>query len=47
MRVIYYWAVAPERIYMLVIYPKSVKDTLTDRETALLRAHVKELTKEP
>jgi hypothetical protein len=31
---------------MLVIYPKSVKDTLSDRETALLRAYVKALAKE-
>ena len=45
-RAIYYWATARAQIYMLVIYPKSVKDTLTDRETALLRAHVKELAKE-
>jgi hypothetical protein len=45
-RVIYYWAGAREQIFMLVIYPKSVKDTLSDRETALLRAHVKALTKE-
>jgi len=45
-RAIYYWATEREQIYMLVIYPKSVKDTLSDRETALLRAYVKELAKE-
>jgi hypothetical protein len=45
-RAIYYWATEREQIYMLVIYPKSVKDTLTDRETALLRTYVKELAKE-
>ena len=45
-RAIYYWAPARAQIYMLVIYPKSVKDTLSDRETALLRAYVKELVKE-
>ncbi len=45
-RAIYYWATVREQIYMLVIYPKSVKDTLSDRETALLRAYVKELVKE-
>jgi hypothetical protein len=28
---------------MLLIYPKSKKDDLTDRETALLREFVKEL----
>jgi hypothetical protein len=45
-RAIYYWATARGQIYMLVIYPKSVKDTLSDRETALLRTYVKELSKE-
>lgn len=42
-RVIYYWAKEKEQIYMLVVYPKSKKDTLTDAETALLRDLVKEL----
>ncbi|MFO1226857.1 type II toxin-antitoxin system RelE/ParE family toxin [Roseateles sp.] len=45
-RAIYYVATARGQIYMLVIYPKSVKDTLSDRETALLRGFVKELLKE-
>lgn len=45
-RVIYYWATAHAQIYMLVIYPKSAQDALSDRETALLRAHVKALAKE-
>ncbi|HZE90298.1 MAG TPA: type II toxin-antitoxin system RelE/ParE family toxin [Rhizobacter sp.] len=45
-RAIYYWAKTREQIYMLVIYPKSVKDTLSARETALLRTYVKELAKE-
>jgi len=31
------------QIYMLLIYPKSKKDALTDRETALLREFVKGL----
>jgi hypothetical protein len=31
------------QIYMLLIYPKSKNDNLTDRETALLREFVKEL----
>ena len=31
------------QIYMLVVYPKSKKDDLTDKETALLREFVKEL----
>lgn len=42
-RVIYYWLRDDGQIYMLLIYPKSRKDNLTDRETALLREFVKEL----
>ena len=36
-RVIYYWMRNDGQIYMPLIDPKSKKDTLTDRETALLR----------
>lgn len=42
-RVIYYWMRDDGQIYMLLIYPKSKKDTLTDQETALLREFVKDL----
>jgi len=42
-RVIYYWLRDDGQIYMLLIYPKSKKDDLSDRETALLRELVKEL----
>lgn len=42
-RVIYYWLKDNHRIYMLVVYPKSRKDDLTDKETAILREFVKEL----
>lgn len=42
-RGIYYWLRDDGQIYMLLIYPKSKKDDLTDRETALLREFVKEL----
>lgn len=42
-RVIYYWIKDDHLIYMLVVYPKSAKDNLTDKETALLRDLVKEL----
>ncbi|WP_237070062.1 type II toxin-antitoxin system RelE/ParE family toxin [Mycetohabitans sp. B2] len=42
-RVIYYWLRDDQQIYMLLIYPKSKKDNLTDRETAVLREFVKEL----
>lgn len=42
-RVIYYWITADDQILMLVAYPKSTKDNLTDKETAILRKLVKEL----
>lgn len=42
-RVIYYWVKDGHLIYMLVVYPKSKKDDLTDKETAILREFVKEL----
>lgn len=42
-RVIYYWASEADQIFMLLIYPKSKKDDLTDKETAILRNLVKEL----
>lgn len=42
-RVIYYWLQEDRQIYMLVVYPKSKKDDLTARETAILRELVKEL----
>lgn len=42
-RVIYYWLTEDDQFLMLVAYPKSVKDSLTDKETAILRKLVKEL----
>lgn len=42
-RVIYYWLREDGQIYMLLIYPKSKKDTLTAQEIAVLRDLVKEL----
>lgn len=42
-RVIYYWITEDDQVVMLVAYPKSVKDNLTDKETAILRKLVKEL----
>ena len=42
-RVIYYWLKDNGQIYMLLIYPKSKKDNLTDRETSILRDLIKEL----
>ncbi|MEO6697392.1 MAG: ATP-binding protein [Gammaproteobacteria bacterium] len=43
LRVIYYWVKDNHQIYMLVVYPKSRKDNLSDKETAVLRNYVKEL----
>lgn len=42
-RVIYYWVTEDDQILMLLAYPKSTKDNLTDKETAVLRKLVKEL----
>jgi hypothetical protein len=42
-RVIYYWMKDDQQFFMLVMYPKSVKDNLTDKEVAILRDLVKEL----
>ncbi len=42
-RVIYYWITEDDQFLMLVAYPKSTKDSLTDKETAILRKIVKEL----
>ena len=41
-RVIYYWAVKQERILMLLIYPKNVKDDMTQEQLKILRIIVKE-----
>ncbi len=43
LRVIYYWLSEDAQIFMLVVYPKNLKDNLTDKETALLRKLVKEI----
>ncbi|KQP43696.1 type II toxin-antitoxin system RelE/ParE family toxin [Pseudorhodoferax sp. Leaf274] len=42
-RAIYYWMKDEHQIYMLVVYPKSRKDSLSDKEVAILRELVKEL----
>jgi hypothetical protein len=42
-RVIYYWVKDDGQIYLLLAYPKSKKDNLSDKETALLRQFVKDL----
>lgn len=42
-RVIYYWLMEDDQLFLLVAYPKNVKDNLTGKETAILRKLVKEL----
>ena len=42
-RAIYYWIKDNHQIYMLVVYPKSKKDNLSDKEALILRELVKEL----
>lgn len=42
-RVIYYWVKDEHQIYMLVVYPKSEKDNLSESEVAILREIVKEI----
>ena len=42
-RVIYYWVKDNHQIFMLVVYPKTKKDNLSDKETAILRDYVKGL----
>ena len=42
-RAIYYWIKDQQQIYMLVVYPKSRKDDLSEEETAIPRVLVKEL----
>ena len=36
-RVIYYWAVTPERLLMLLVYAKNERDNLTASQLKLLR----------
>ncbi len=41
-RVIYYWAVEPDRLLMLLIYPKSEQDDLTPAQLKVLRQIVED-----
>lgn len=41
-RAIYYWATEKGQIYMLIIYPKSRKDNLSNAEVRTLRKLVEE-----
>jgi hypothetical protein len=40
-RLIYYWDVSEDRIFMLLAYPKNVQDDLTDKQLDILRKIVK------
>ena len=42
-RIIYYWKTAAGQIYLLHIYPKNQKDTLTDAEMAVLSDLAREI----
>jgi hypothetical protein len=42
LRFIYYWQTAHERIWMLLVYPKSARDDLTVEQLRQLRILVKE-----
>ena len=41
-RVIYYWAVNEEQLFMLLLYPKSERDDLTPTQLRILRKLVEE-----
>ena len=36
-RVIYYWAVNANQIFMLMVYPKKERDNLTEQQLSLLK----------
>ena len=42
LRIIYYWQVADERIWMLLVYPKSERDDLTRDEIKQLKRLVEQ-----
>ena len=43
-RVIYYWMSADDQLYMLLAYPKSEQDNLTDAQVSALRKIVERWT---
>lgn len=44
-RIIYYWAIPLEQVYMLLAYPKNEQDNLTDKQLHILKAIVERWTK--
>jgi len=43
-RVIYYWYMSKEKIYMLLVYKKNDQDNLTSSQVKILHDLIKELT---
>lgn len=41
-RIIYYWKVSADRIYLLFLYPKNVRSDLTQREIRILRSLIRD-----
>jgi mRNA-degrading endonuclease RelE of RelBE toxin-antitoxin system len=41
-RVIYYWAVSPEQVLMLLMYPKNVQDNLSPAQLKILKQIVED-----
>jgi len=41
-RVIYYWAVAQHRVYLVYLYPKNKRDDLTPAQLRMLRQVIEE-----
>lgn len=41
LRVIYYWFVSDEKIYMLLAYKKSEQENLTNKQLTILREYLK------
>lgn len=46
-RVIYHFRVTRHRVYLILAYPRNVKDTLTAREKSVMRALTSQLEAEP
>jgi hypothetical protein len=42
-RVIYYWKLTADQIFMLLIYPKGKQDDLTPNQKKLLKGVIKEI----
>ena len=43
-RVIYYWQIDQERIFLILIYPKGAKEDLTPKEKVILKQLAKEFS---